>query len=190
LLLYSADNVVPDFVCSFSFQHSLPRMIHEDGIGDPTDWLLDRPSLHPPEDNVLGSALTLCRLLGLYEGLMDHVDGDLPDRRLLGWLESEGEAWRQKWFGEHSHFVCLPLQSAFMLFCYHVFRFQLAEASLVLLARAGPTRAADGPSAVARRVMAFGVCTDRAMAVMNTFNTDLAQTLPMGQDAVYIGWSV
>ena len=181
-------------------QHSLPRMIHQDGIGDPSDWLLDRASLHPQEDNVLGSALTLCRLLGLYEGLMDFPADGAPDGRLLAWLEGEGETWREKWFGPHSHIKCLPLQSAFMLFCYHVYRFQLAEAALLLSLKAGARAGAetgsagqghghglDAATAVAKQVMGFGLCTDAAMAVLNTFTAELSQTLPMAQDAVFIG---
>ena len=162
-------------------------MIHQDGIGDPADWLLDRRNLHPPEDNVLGSALTLCRLLGLYEGLMDFPADGAPDGRLLAWLEAEGQTWREKWFGRHSHFKCVPLQSAFMLFCFHVYRFQLAEASLLLSLRVVAGQGLDAATAVAKQVMGFGVCTDAAMAVLRTFTAELSQTLPMAQDAVFIG---
>lgn len=172
---------------SFSMQHSLPRMIHRDGIGDPADWLLDRRELHPMEDNVLGPALTICRLLGLCEGLMDLPAGCAPDLRLLNWLEAEGDIWRQKWLGPHSHFQCLPHQAAFMQFCLHVYRLQLAEVSLLFLLRSVSSEGLDPVTAVAKQVLAFGVCTDAAMAVLNAFTLDLCQTLPMAQDAVFIG---
>lgn len=167
---------------SYAMQQTLPRMIDDEECVDVAGWCVEHAALSYLAERVLPPSIELCALLRVFDILMNHADGALPDNRLLAWLHGERAAWRARWLGpqsesrptptctaipqlHHSTASLVPVQISLMKYCDRVFGFQLAEVG-VLLAKSSPL----GLPALRK---SFGECVGAALEVLQVVSDEL-----------------
>lgn len=90
-------NFVANGGCSLAMHHSLPKIISDDEIDDPTEWILDHPHLPTPGDSLFGPWVPYARLTKLFSDMLAGMNGSHANARSLQWLEMEFQRWRTKW---------------------------------------------------------------------------------------------
>lgn len=78
-------------------QQTLPRMIQDSECTDVAGWCKEHPTLSYPAEAILPPSIELCATLRVYDLLMNHEEGAMPDTRLLAWLHGERAAWKARW---------------------------------------------------------------------------------------------
>lgn len=190
------DLVVADY--HLAIHHSLPRMISEDGIDDPVDWVLEHVDKLPcPGESTLAPWITFSRLCRLYADLLAGMTGDPSNTRSLKWLENDWRRWRARWLGDNgasrpstssscpgaalthlraAGLAFLPPQVSALRLCDAYFRFHLAEWKLLWVVRYR-SRSKDRPldtEEPSELSSAFCECVDASLAVAAVFQNDFA----------------
>ncbi|GAA5854792.1 hypothetical protein JCM8547_004073 [Rhodosporidiobolus lusitaniae] len=154
-----------------AIHYSLPRMLTDECVDDPADWVTEHPHLACPGEAILAPWITFSRMCRLYADLLAAMKGDSSDLRSLAWLENDWKRWRARWVVSPAT-PLLPQQISTLRLCDAYFRFHLAEYRLLHLARhSKEPLELDGPSKVA---FTFGECVDAALAVAVCFLHDFA----------------
>lgn len=82
---------------SLAIHHTLPRMITDEGIDDPANWVNDHPQISCPGESSIGPMITFSRMCRLYADTLEAMNGDISNLRLLSWVELEWKRWRSRW---------------------------------------------------------------------------------------------
>lgn len=77
--------------------HSLPRMINEDDIDDPVEWITEHPHLPCPGEAVIAPWISFSRMCRLFADMLAGMNGNDSNLRSLHWLEMEYKRWRRRW---------------------------------------------------------------------------------------------
>ncbi|BGP28729.1 hypothetical protein JCM10296v2_000465 [Rhodotorula toruloides] len=111
-----------------AIHHSLPRMIAEEDIDDPAEWLAEHPHHPTPGESSLPPWCTFSRMCRLYADLLAAMNGDPSNLRSLKWIEHDWHRWRAKWLDRPDF---LPPQVSTIRLCDALFAFHLAEYRLL-----------------------------------------------------------
>ncbi|KPV78315.1 uncharacterized protein RHOBADRAFT_50795 [Rhodotorula graminis WP1] len=162
--------VVADY--HLAIHHSLPRMISEEDVDDPADWVLEHADKLPcPGESTLPPWITFSRLCRQYADTLADMTGDPANTRSLKWLENDWRRWRSRWLGVKPGLAFLPPQISALRLCDAFFRFHIAEWKLLWVARYSKDRVlhVDEPSELSST---FCECVDASLALAAVFQND------------------
>ncbi|GAA6046601.1 hypothetical protein JCM3770_006232 [Rhodotorula araucariae] len=165
--------IVADY--HLAIHHSLPRMISEEHVDDPADWVGEHAAQFPtPGESTLAPWITFSRMCRLYADMLAAMNGDQSNLRSLRWLEHDWRRWRSRWLGDNPGLSFLPPQIATLRLCDAYFRFHLAEYKLLFASR---YRNKDRPlntEEPSELSSAFCECVDASLALAAVFQNDFA----------------
>ncbi len=101
LALFSSHHDVL-LVYSLAIHHTLPRMISDESIDDPEEWVYEHADTPCPGESALGPMITFSRMCRLYADMLAGMNGDHSNLRLLIWIELEWKRWRSRWLENNS----------------------------------------------------------------------------------------
>ncbi|CAK9783420.1 unnamed protein product [Cutaneotrichosporon oleaginosum] len=87
--------IVADY--HLAMHHSLPRMINQDDVDDPMEWITEHPHLPCPGEAVIAPWINFSRLCRLFADMLASMNGSPSNLRSLHWLEMEWKRWRKRW---------------------------------------------------------------------------------------------
>ncbi|RSH84083.1 hypothetical protein EHS25_005328 [Saitozyma podzolica] len=158
-----------------AIHHSLPRMIAEEGINDPADWVQEHPHITCPGEAALAPRIQFGRMCRLYADMLAGMSGDEANLRMLEWLELEWKRWRSKWLLENHGFEFTAQQVSTTKMDDAFFRFHIAEYRLLYTARyhsQGRSLDASEPTPLS---FAFSECVDAALGVPAMFQNEFVR---------------
>lgn len=82
---------------SLAMHHSLPRMLNEDDVEDPVEWITEHPHLPCPGEAVIAPWISFSRMCRLFADMLASMNGSHSNLRSLHWLEMEYKRWRRRW---------------------------------------------------------------------------------------------
>lgn len=189
-----ADLIIADY--HLAIHHTLPRMISEEDVDDPADWVAEHAVQLPcPGESTLAPWITFSRMCRLYADMLAAMTSDPSSTRSLKWLENDWRRWRSRWLGDNRALSLLPSrlsrpdprpppraagldflppQISTIRLCDAFFRFHLAEYKLLWVAR---YRSRDRPlntEEPSELSSAFCECVDASLALAAVFQNDFA----------------
>ncbi|GAA5838307.1 hypothetical protein JCM9279_003194 [Rhodotorula babjevae] len=165
--------VVADY--HLAIHHSLPRMILDEDVDDPADWVIEHADKLPcPGESTLAPWITFSRLCRLYADLLAAMTGDPSNTRSLKWLESDWRRWRSRWLGDKPGLGFLPPQISALRLCDAYFRFHLAEWKLLWVARYRSKDRLLNTEEPSELSSTFCECVDASLALATVFQVDFA----------------
>lgn len=82
--------------------HSLPRMINEDDVDDPVEWIAEHPHLPCPGESLIAPWMQFSRICRLFSDMLSSMNGSHSNMRSFRWLEMEYKRWRKRWIENNS----------------------------------------------------------------------------------------
>ncbi|BGP36579.1 hypothetical protein JCM10449v2_000480 [Rhodotorula kratochvilovae] len=164
--------IVADY--HLAIHHSLPRMISEEHVDDPAEWVAEHAAQFPtPGESTVAPWITFSRMCRLYADMLAAMNGDPSNLRSLRWLEHDWRRWRSRWLGDSPGLSFLPPQISTLRLCDAFFRFHLAEYKLLFASRyrSKGTLNTEEPSELSS---AFCECVDASLALAAVFQNDFA----------------
>lgn len=101
---FEADLIIADY--HLAIHHSLPRMIAEEGVNEPADWVLEHEHLPCAGESLLAPWITFSRICRLYSDMLNGMNGDPANMRSLRWLEQRWKRWKEKWLDKQRERCC------------------------------------------------------------------------------------
>lgn len=87
--------------------HSLPRMITQDDVDDPAEWITDHPHLQVPGEALIAPWMSFSRMCRLFADMLASMNGSPSNLRSLHWLDMEFKRWRTRWIVKNCEIVRL-----------------------------------------------------------------------------------
>ncbi|GMK56452.1 hypothetical protein CspeluHIS016_0302920 [Cutaneotrichosporon spelunceum] len=182
--------IVADY--HLAMHHSLPRMIAQDDVDDPAEWITEHPHLPCPGEAVIAPWISFSRLTRLFADMLASMNGSPSNLRSLHWLEMEYKRWHRRWIEKNSEYGFLQQQVAMIKMCGSLLHFHICEYHLLFTARYrsnGTTMDTSEPSQLS---YAFAECTDVALGLLDIFQTDFVAHgyLPFCFNMTWVGVAI
>ncbi|GJN91482.1 hypothetical protein Rhopal_004505-T1 [Rhodotorula paludigena] len=116
-----------------AIHHSLPRMIAEEGVNEPADWVLEHEHLPCAGESLLAPWITFSRICRLYSDMLNGMNGDPANMRSLRWLEQRWKRWKDKWLDKQPVFQKDFVRPGFVPFCVNLTWVALAVVTVWLV---------------------------------------------------------
>ncbi|BGO96514.1 Zn(2)-C6 fungal-type transcription factor [Rhodotorula toruloides] len=172
-----------------AIHHSLPRMISEEDIDDPAEWLAEHPHLPTPGESSLPPWIIFSRMCRLYADLLAAMNGDPSNLRSLKWIEHDWHRWRAKWLDRPDF---LPPQVSTIRLCDALFAFHLAEYRLLYNYRYRAKDQVVNVDVPSDLTIAFCGCVDAAVGLANVFQDHFVRPgyLPFCFNLAYVALAI
>ncbi|BGP21551.1 hypothetical protein JCM10295v2_000426 [Rhodotorula toruloides] len=179
--------VIADY--HLAIHHSLPRMISEEDIDDPAQWLAEHPHLPTPGESSIPPWITFSRMCRLYADLLAAMNGDPSNLRSLKWIEHDWHRWRAKWL-DRTDF--LQPQVSTIRLCDALFAFHLAEYRLLYNYRYRAKDQAVNVDVPSDFTIAFCGCVDAAVGLAVVFQDHFVRPgyLPFCFNLAYVALAI
>ncbi|BEJ13333.1 hypothetical protein CspHIS471_0305070 [Cutaneotrichosporon sp. HIS471] len=182
--------IVADY--HLAMHHSLPRMINQDDVDDPMEWITEHPHLPCPGEAVIAPWISFSRLCRLFADMLAGMNGSPSNLRSLHWLEMEYKRWNRRWIEKNSEYGFLQQQVAMVKMCGSLLHFHICEYHLLFTARyrsSGATLDTSEPSPLS---YAFAECADVALGLLEIFQTDFVANgyLPFCFNMTWVGVAI
>jgi hypothetical protein len=182
-----------------AIHHSLPRMITNDGIEDVDAWLKDHASLQVRGENILPALIRFSRMCRHYADMIEGMNGDASNLRLLSWVERDFQQWRRRYITSTGndtdslqHGGLEQLQKATLLLCDSFFSFHIAEYKLLFRVRYQSKVAGDSTRQPTELSYTFHQCVEAALQPSTVFLRDYGAhgLLPFASNILWVALAV
>lgn len=176
-----------------AIHYSLPRMITEDVVEDSDEWVRNHPGYCVRGENLISPLIKFSRMCRFYADILESMNGDPSNMRLLTWVEGRWQNWRRQYLENSSNHVQAfePLQIATLRLCNSYFTFHLSEYRLLFYVRypQTSTKSLQEPTNLS---LAFNNCVEAAFGPSNVFCQDFSthDSIPFTSNILWVALAV
>ncbi|KAN0062269.1 hypothetical protein ACQY0O_005450 [Thecaphora frezii] len=164
--------IVADY--HLAIHHSLPKMIGEDDIDDPVEWIAEHSQFPCPGEAMLAPMLFFCRMVRLYMDMLLALNAETTSLKMLEWIEMQWKHWRKRWILDERR-PQDPEQVSTLQMSDKLFHFHLCEYRLLFTARYRSNGVKLDTTQPTKLLYSFGECVEAALGIIDTFLKHVVQ---------------